>query len=182
MTTIYFLMIMLAIYLTALDVSLSQLPPPPPSPHSPPGLHSTNPPPPPPKTATTGLGFMRAFSKLKSSVQSKPTPTPLPTSTTATGTDAAALLDLHVSSVAHPPVAAPRPLAIKNENDLLIPFLLHAHNHPHVLICPVKRNGNNRSTSTPTYPPPSPPPTALVAEGTFFAGKYCALLLLLLWA
>jgi hypothetical protein len=38
-------------------------------------------------------------------------------------------------------VPTPAPLAIKNESSLLIPFLLQSHKHPHVLICPVKRNG-----------------------------------------
>ena len=50
-------------------------------------------------------------------------------------------LDSEPASFVPDAAPAPAPLAIKNEASLLIPFLLQSHKHPHVLICPVKRNG-----------------------------------------
>lgn len=54
-------------------------------------------------------------------------------------------IGLHsVSSLAVAPskrAPSPVPLTITNEASLILPFLLQSHKFPHVLICPVKRNG-----------------------------------------
>ena len=89
------------------------------------------------KVSTTGK-IMRLFSRSKASIVS--------TTIAAAGSDDAA--------ASAPAAAAPSPppprgqqlaaLAIKNETELVIPFLLRSHLHPEVLICPVKRSGEMR--------------------------------------
>jgi hypothetical protein len=89
------------------------------------------------KVSTTGK-IMRLLSRSKAPIVSM--------KIAAAGSDNTAASAPAAAAPSPPPQRAQQlsALAIKNETELVVPFLLRSHLHPEVLICPVKRSGEMR--------------------------------------